>query len=99
MVVRERVKDVFALAPPPDETFGVQQTKLLRKRRELGVARVGELGDAALAGVEPVKKAQATRVAHRAEERRRPLERERAHLGKATTLDRRMRATVDVRGP
>jgi hypothetical protein len=55
MVVRERVVDVLAFAAALHDALGVQHAKLLREGRELG----GQLGDAALARVEPMQQPKA----------------------------------------
>jgi hypothetical protein len=80
MIVRERVVDVLAFAAALHDALGVQHAKLLRKSGELGVARVGELGDAALAPVEPMQQSKARQVARGPEERCGALERGVAHL-------------------
>jgi hypothetical protein len=55
MVVRERVVDVLAVAAALHDALCVQHAKLLGERGELGLARVGELSDAALTRVEPMQ--------------------------------------------
>ena len=80
VVVGERVVDVPAFAAALHGALGVQHPKLLGKRGELGVARVGELGDAALARVEPMQESEASEVASGPKERRGALERRVTHL-------------------
>jgi hypothetical protein len=58
----------------------VQHAELLRERGELGLARVGELGDAALARIEPMQESEASEIARGPKERCGPLERRVTHL-------------------
>jgi hypothetical protein len=81
MIVRERVVDVLAFAATLHDALGVQHAKLLRERGELRLARVGELGDAALARVEPMQESEASEIACGPKERCGALEGRVTHLG------------------
>lgn len=84
VVVREGVEDVFPVAAALHDALGVQDAKLLGQGRELGFARVGELGDAALAGIEAMQEPQARQVAGSAKKCRCPFEgtiADRRHMG------------------
>jgi hypothetical protein len=93
MVVRERVEDVLALATSLHDALGVQHPELLGERGELGLARVREFGDAALARVEPMQESEASEIAGGSKERRGALERRVTHLRHTGTL-RSMGAAV-----
>jgi hypothetical protein len=80
MVVRERVVDVLAFATALHDALGVQHAKLLGERGKLGLARVSELGDAALARVEPTQETKASEIACGPKERCGALERRVTHL-------------------
>ena len=80
VVVRERVVDVLAFSAALYDPLGVQHAKLLRERGELGRARVGEHGNAALAGVEPMQQAEACEIARGPKERCGALKRGVTHL-------------------
>jgi hypothetical protein len=80
MVVRERVVDVLAFATALHDALGVQHAKLLGERGKLGLARVSELGDAALARVEPMQETKASEIACGPKERCGALERRVTHL-------------------
>ncbi len=71
---------MLAFAAALHDALGVQHAKLLGEGGELGVARLGELRDAALAGVEAVQQPEARQIASRSEERRGALKRRVTHL-------------------
>ena len=71
---------MLAFAAALHDALGVQHTKLLRESGELGVARLGELRDAALARVEAVQQPEARQIASGPEERRGALKRRVTHL-------------------
>jgi len=81
VIVRERVVDVLAFAAPPNDVLCMEEAKLLRQCRELRVARLGELRDAALASVERVQQADSGRIPRSSEQRGRPIEGVLAHGG------------------
>jgi hypothetical protein len=85
VVVRERIEDVLAFAAALHRTLDMQDAKLLRERRELGLARVRQLGHTALPGVEPMQQTQTSEIARRSKERRRAFERDIADFGEMGT--------------
>ena len=80
MVVRERVVDVLAFAAALHDALGVQHAELLGERGELGLARVGELRDAALSRVEPMQESEPSEIARGPKQRCGALKRRVTHL-------------------
>jgi len=80
--ISERVVDVLALAATLHDPLGVQEAKLLRECGELGLARCGELTDAAFPCIELMKQAKSSEVARGSKERSRAFEGRIAHLTK-----------------
>ena len=75
VVVGERIVDMRALAPSPDEEIAAEQPKLLRDGRHAGLAGFGELAHAPLAVAKALEDLQPWDVAGRAKNRRSAFER------------------------
>ena len=71
--IRERVVNVVAVAPTPNQAFAPQQPQPLRNRRKLLLHRSDDLRHAKFAGLQPFQDSQARSVAHRSKQLSRTL--------------------------